>query len=135
VAVATNTPTETTAHEATGHHSSRQPKATNDAHPEGSPPAGDTPAAAVKGDRDAAKRLVEEEADPDFEEENYTKAIAAYRRAIKADSTYLPAYKGLYKAGLGGADKAAMREGGRGYLKLAPDAPDAARVKENLEKL
>jgi serine/threonine protein kinase len=109
--------------------------------PSTDPTSGDThpgnrkpPREAVKGDPVEAKRVVDEEGDPDYEEGNFKKAVADYRRAIHADPTYAPAYKGLYKAGVGAADRSAIREGGHGYLKYSPDAPDAAKVREVLAR-
>jgi serine/threonine protein kinase len=81
-----------------------------------------------------AKRLVDEEADPAYYEEKFTEAEKFYRQAIHADWRYAAAYKGLFKAGVGAADKRAIREGGRGYLKLNPEADDAEVIRETLKR-
>jgi len=86
-----------------------------------------------KGDTKAAKRIVEE-ADASFFEEDYIDAIKGYRKAIKADPTFTQAYRQLYKAGIAGADKTAIRDGGKGILQLEPDASDAASIKKNLAR-
>jgi serine/threonine-protein kinase len=83
------------------------------------------------GNTEKAKAIVEE-ADVTLEEENYAKAMSLYRKAIKADETYAPAYKGLYKAGSGAGDRDAIKEGGRGFLKLSPDASDASSIRKVL---
>jgi hypothetical protein len=81
-----------------------------------------------------AKRLVDEEAGPAYYEEKFREAEKFYRLAIRADSRYVAAYKGLFKAGVGAADRAAIREGGRGYLKLNPEADDAEVIRETLRR-
>jgi tRNA A-37 threonylcarbamoyl transferase component Bud32 len=99
-----------------------------------SPPPAPAPAPAPAPHRNpaAAKKLVDEEADPAYFEDKFSIAIKLYRRAIAEDPTYAAAYKGLYKAGIGAQDKAAIREGGRGYLKLSPNSSDAESIRTGL---
>jgi serine/threonine-protein kinase len=88
----------------------------------------------IKGNAQKAKILLEE-ADLSYEEGNYAEAISGYRQAIKADPSFAKAYYGLYRAGMTSKDKKAQREGGEGYLRAAPNAPDAERIKQALAGL
>jgi hypothetical protein len=84
-----------------------------------------------KGDTARARELTEE-ADLEFEEGAFAKAIALYTSATEADPSYAKAYRGLFNAGLAGRDRKSMEAGARGYLRAAPDAPDAATLRQRL---
>lgn len=81
-----------------------------------------------------AEALVDE-GDLLTEEEDYRAAIRAYRNAISADPGSSKAYKGLIRAGTGAGDSSATRAGIVGYLKVAPDAPDAASFRRMLDAM
>ena len=81
-----------------------------------------------------AQALVDE-GDLLTEEEDYKAAIRAYRAAIAADPSFPRAYKGLIRAGTGAEDTSATRSGLVGYLKVAPDAPDAANFRRMLDAM
>lgn len=81
-----------------------------------------------------AQALVDE-GDLLTEEEDFKAAVRAYRSAIAADPGSSRAYKGLIRAGAGAEDQAATRAGLVGYLKVAPDAPDASHFRRMLDQM
>lgn len=90
------------------------------------------PAAPMKGDSARARELVDE-ADLLVEEGHVEAAIQTYRKAIEADPSFARAFRGLFRAGSQVRDTDAMRQGANGYLRLSPDAPDAAVIRRQLE--
>jgi serine/threonine protein kinase len=88
----------------------------------------------VKGNTQKAK-IAQEEADLSYEEGNMAEAIAGYRRAIKADPSYAKGYYGLYRVGVSQKDRKLQKEGGEGYLRAAPHASDAERIRTAISKL
>lgn len=91
-------------------------------------------AAPKTGDTARARELVDE-ADLLVEEGHVDAAIVTYRKAIEADPSFARAYRGLFRAGSQVRDTDAMRQGANGYLRLTPDAPDAAVIRRQLELL
>lgn len=92
------------------------------------------PVAVRPGDTAKARGFVDE-ADLLSEEGEYARAIRMYEQAIQADPAFGQAYKGLIRAGTASGDAAAQRKGLVGYLKVAPNAPDAPGFRAMLARL
>jgi serine/threonine-protein kinase len=87
----------------------------------------------AKAKKEKARRLVYK-ADPAYFEENFDLAERLYREAIEADPDFSDAYYGLFRTGLGASHTGAIREGGRGYLRLKPHGDHADQVREALKR-
>ncbi len=87
----------------------------------------------AKAKKEKARRLVYKAA-PAYFEENFDLAERLYREAIEADPDFSDAYYGLFRTGLGASHTGAIREGGRGYLRLKPHGDHADQVREALKR-
>jgi len=71
----------------------------------------------------------------DRTDEDTRKAIGMFRRAIEINPKYAPAYRELGFALLNVGDRAGARRALEGYLQVAPEAPDAARIRPLIKAL
>ncbi len=97
-------------------------------------PAAVEPRLEVATGKERAWRLLAR-ADKLYAQRRYAQALDYYRQAARADSKLGAAYRGVFRVGLSTRDWDAARAGGEMYLRVAPKAPDAPMIRQELAEL